>query len=80
MRIHLDGDVSKVAEFMIRNVSAPKLYQVSQGLSQLAELVWKEYAISRPDGWSEESPACRALELRAYARETGQQNDATARP
>lgn len=45
MKISVDTDVSKVAEFMIRNVPAAKLQSVARNLSQLADLVWSHHAI-----------------------------------
>ena len=41
MKIVLDSDVAKVAEFMLRNVPASDLQRVAHGLSELADLVWK---------------------------------------
>ena len=41
MKIVVDSDVSKVAEFMLRNVKARNLQRVAHALSELSDLVWK---------------------------------------
>ncbi len=41
MKIILDPDVSKVAEFMMRNVKARDLRRVARALAQMADLVWQ---------------------------------------
>jgi hypothetical protein len=44
MKIIVDRDVAKVAEFMERNLIAPKLQEVAHGLAKLADLIWAHLA------------------------------------
>jgi hypothetical protein len=45
MKIHVDADVAKVAEFMVRNVPAVKLDIVARSLVQISELLWAHHMI-----------------------------------
>lgn len=48
MKLIIDEDVAKVAEFMRRNIEAVKLQRVSRALVQLGALIWPEqYAEDR---------------------------------
>jgi hypothetical protein len=47
MKICLDDDVGKVAEFMERNLPARKLQAVADALAQLADLIWARHANAR---------------------------------
>jgi hypothetical protein len=42
MKLIVDEDVAKVAEFMRRNIDAIKLQRVARALVQLGELIWPE--------------------------------------
>jgi hypothetical protein len=44
MKIIVDRDVAKVAEFMERNMIAPKLQEVAHGLAKLVDLIWAHHA------------------------------------
>lgn len=42
MRIFLDPDIDRVAEFLLHNVPAAKLHRVAHELAKLADLLWQE--------------------------------------
>jgi hypothetical protein len=42
MKLIVDEDIAKVAEFMLRNCPAVKLQKIARGLVQLGELIWPE--------------------------------------
>jgi hypothetical protein len=67
MKITIDRDVAKVADFMIRNVPAAKLQSVARSLSQLSDLVWAHHAVPtvkafRPFQLEHDGPNLNAIE------------------
>ncbi len=42
MKLVVDKDVAKVAEFMVLNIPGTKLQRVARALVQLGELIWPE--------------------------------------
>jgi hypothetical protein len=47
MKIVIDSDVSKVADFMLNNVRAAELNRVAHAIADLADFVWKPEYIAR---------------------------------
>lgn len=47
MRLQVDEDVTKVANFMQGNMPARKLYLVALAVAKLAPLIWEEYSDSK---------------------------------
>lgn len=47
MKIIVDKDVATVAEFMERNLIAPRLQEVAHAVARLADLLWAHHAIDR---------------------------------
>lgn len=47
MKILIDSDVTKVADFMVNNVRAAELNRVAHAIADLADFVWKPEYIAR---------------------------------
>jgi hypothetical protein len=75
MKILVDDDVAKVAEFMLGNCRAPELYRVACAINRLAEMFWK------PDNYPRQQPKSFTLEWGedlAKSALSSQRQDATA--
>jgi hypothetical protein len=57
MKLILDADLAKVAEFMLRNVEARRLLTVALALGQLANLCWT------PESFDSSEPRLFNLEV-----------------
>jgi hypothetical protein len=49
MKISLDSEVARVAEFMVRNLKARDLRRVALAIGQIAELVWTDEYLDQPE-------------------------------
>jgi hypothetical protein len=49
MKLIVDEDVAKVAEFMMRNLPALKLRRIAHGLVELGDLIWRYPSMDQPE-------------------------------
>jgi hypothetical protein len=48
MKISIERDVGKVANFMLRNVDARELRRVAHAITQIADMFWTEECFNQP--------------------------------